>query len=514
VILKVVSTEDIRPSTYNPRQADPERLELVKLSLSKLGWLLPIYADAGGEILSGHQRHYVATEMMGMKEVPVAYTKAMTLPQRKAINIAFNRGTNDMESHTLTGTLADAIRNSGVVEMAENLPDAAGTMPILNARQEPINPILKANTGRWSRHAKNVSRMLIHRGVEMPVIVNEDNRVINGIGRLEQYAILKYKSVDILRLPNEIADVAEVMLNLLTMDFDLHRRYSDELRYNSFRRAYTTRKQLGVGMTFAAVNSSKRMEFDILNPTHASGWKKVYGTRILDFGAGHLWETEMMRKAGCTVSPFEPYHVGQGGQIDKVKSMDLTDKFLSDVATGVDWDTIFLSSVLNSVPFEADRFHIVQLLNALAQPTATHPEGAQVCAVALSTANDSWRDNTAQKTGLNKTHYDRPSFRLDHEPGVSLADFLDVPKIQKYHSMPEFQALFASTFGKAQTNHVGTNCQGVFRDPLPVNPVKLAAAIDFEFELPYPDGTRMERSRQARAAFEKRLGITLPATAG
>ena len=510
MIIQVVGTDKIRPSTYNPRQADPERLELVALSLRKLGWLLPIYADAGGEILSGHQRHYVATEMLGMDTVPVSYTKAMTLAQRKAINIAFNRGTNDMESHTLTGNLADAIRSSGVERMAAKLPDATGTMPILNAKPEPIGPILKANKGRWSRHAKNVSRMLIHRGVEMPVIVDENNRVVNGIGRLEQYAIAKYREIDVLRLPNDVAAVAEVMLNLLTMDFDLHRRYSDELRYNSFRRAYTVRNQLGIGMTFAAINSSKRMEFDILNPSHASGWKKVYGDRIMDFGAGHLWETGMLRKAGCLVTPFEPYHVGEGGQIDKEKSLELTDGFLSDVANGMEWDSIFLSSVLNSVPFEADRFHIVQLLNALAQPGTTNPTGSTVYAVALSTANDSWRDNTALKTGLNKTHYDRPSFKLDHEPGVALADFLEVPKIQKYHSMPEFRALFASGFAKAQTNHVGTNCQGIFRDPLPVDPAKLAAAIDFEFELPYPDGTRMGRSRQARYAFQKRLGITLP----
>ena len=40
---------DIAPSTYNPRQVKPERLELVRLSLAKLGWLLPIYADADGE---------------------------------------------------------------------------------------------------------------------------------------------------------------------------------------------------------------------------------------------------------------------------------------------------------------------------------------------------------------------------------------------------------------------------------------------------------------------------------
>ena len=47
-----------------------------------------------------------------------------------------------------------------------------------------------------------------------------------------------------------------------------------------------------------------------------------------------------------------------------------------------------------------------------------------------------------------------------------------------------------------------------------VDPEKLAEALDFEFELPYPDGTTMGLSQKARAAFEKRLGIKLPEKGG
>ena len=46
----------VNPSTYNPRTADPKRLDLIEFSLRKLGFIAPIYADANGEILSGHQR--------------------------------------------------------------------------------------------------------------------------------------------------------------------------------------------------------------------------------------------------------------------------------------------------------------------------------------------------------------------------------------------------------------------------------------------------------------------------
>lgn len=96
-MIRLVNIDDVRPSTYNPRAADPRRLDLVEMSLRKLGWLLPVYADANGEILSGHQRHHVAMRM-GLSRVPVCFTKAMPLEERKAVNIAFNRGTNDLKS--------------------------------------------------------------------------------------------------------------------------------------------------------------------------------------------------------------------------------------------------------------------------------------------------------------------------------------------------------------------------------------------------------------------------------
>ena len=40
--MKLVNVTDIAPSTYNPRVADPERLDLIELSLRKLGFLLPL----------------------------------------------------------------------------------------------------------------------------------------------------------------------------------------------------------------------------------------------------------------------------------------------------------------------------------------------------------------------------------------------------------------------------------------------------------------------------------------
>lgn len=92
--IELLPVSALRPALYNPREADAERLELVRLSLRKLGFLLPLVATTDGEILSGHQRHAVAVDM-GAARVPVL---RVDVPEerRRGINILFNRATNDI----------------------------------------------------------------------------------------------------------------------------------------------------------------------------------------------------------------------------------------------------------------------------------------------------------------------------------------------------------------------------------------------------------------------------------
>ena len=112
----------VNPSTYNPRTADPKRLDLIELSLRKLGFIAPIYADANGEILSGHQRHFVATRM-GLKNVPVFRIPAMELQKRKALNIVFNRATNDGDICQTPEKSKRELETLNLSELAKNIQE-------------------------------------------------------------------------------------------------------------------------------------------------------------------------------------------------------------------------------------------------------------------------------------------------------------------------------------------------------------------------------------------------------
>jgi hypothetical protein len=166
-MIKLEKVDSIVGATYNPRKSDRERLELVALSLRKLGWLLPVYAsrcEVGGEIISGHQRSSMAKEA-GFEMVPVQWLPAMDLAKRKGLNIAFNRGTCDMEATTRTGAMRRELLESDIIDRASRIldvdaSDERSAYPCMFAHSEDIKPLLAANAGRWSHHAKLMAKRL------------------------------------------------------------------------------------------------------------------------------------------------------------------------------------------------------------------------------------------------------------------------------------------------------------------------------------------------------------------
>ncbi len=504
-MFELVPIETVSPSTYNPRSADAQRLDLVELSLRKLGFVLPIFVDAGGEVLSGHQRHLVATRI-GCRHVPVAFTKPFSLAERKAINVVFNRATNDFKAADTSGTARAVLADLDVVREAAALPDldptSAEMFPCLQAAVEPLGPLLQANAGRWNAYATSLAGSLYTRGIVMPIVVDPDSRVVNGIGRLEYLAQIGETTGPVLRLSADKAPLAEAMLNLLSMDFDVHTRYRDLLRHNSFRRSRLKREYLGLGFTFAVAPNVKGKDFDVTTPANARKWKALHGSSIVDFGAGHLHETEILRGIGCHVAAFEPFRVSENDQIDPAASVALAREFLADVASGRPYSSIFISSVLNSVPFDEDRRAIVTICAALCGPKT------RLFAAARSTRDQGWQ-GVKGRAFLNEVNLGNQLFALDYEPGITLGSMATDPKVQKFHTAEEFYDLFKSRFAKVSVRPRNSNVEAIAAEPLPTDRKALAKAFEFEFDLPYPDGYRMGLVDEAKSAFSRRLGVKI-----
>lgn len=515
-MIRLVPIDAVRASDYNPRKNDEKRLALAELSIRKLGFLLPIYADESGEILSGHQRHLVATRM-GFTEIPVEYVKAKDLQERKVVNILFNRATNDLQKQDTCEIIKKRLYSADVEELGSELPDIEPNSPesfpcYTTLRRMDTVKLAKKNHRAFDVHTKQLAKALERSiGSAMPIVIGESDNVINGIGRLQVAAEAGRKVVSCVRVRADQESFASSMLNLLSMDFDVKSTYADELRKNAFRRERTSRAQdaegnetLGDGM-FRGI-FPKKAGRDMLNFTGEvlATWKKYYGTCIVDFGAGKLSDTRALRRAGITVSAFEPYFVTIGDKVHKQKSLELINKFLDEIEDGRQFSTVFVSSVFNSVPFMEDRKQIAVIAAALC-----YPGGMTVCWCQSNKApqfiNTKKKYVTAEKT---------LTFDLDYEPNTIMGDLGNHPKVQKGHTEEEMRAIFAPCFSKVRRLELIDKFWYMEVEKPVLAPDALAAALDFEFELPYPDGTRMGLSQRAREAFEHRLGIKLPPPKG
>jgi len=507
--IELVPVSDLRPSTYNPREADPQRLELVSLSLRKLGFLLPIYADANGELLSGHQRHFIATRL-GYARLPVVRLPVVEdLNCRKALNLLFNRATNDMLQSDTSKSLTEQLqRYAATIQAAEEWPDldplSPEAVPCTAASMQPIDQFLTANSGRWNTYLSMNAGALLNCGTFMPVVATSDRIVVNGLGRLQCAAEKREQCIQVVTLPGAKSALAKAMLNCLTMDFAVHTRYADLLRHNSFRRAFHTKNGLGMAFILGAfgLNTSSK-DVDISDPKTASRWKQEYGSTVLDFGAGHLDDTNRLRKLGVSCIPFEPYQT-TGENIDKAKSRADLLVFLKAVRDGIKFDSIFQNSIMNSVPFIQDRKHIVTIISAL----CTQNTKAYVCA-----ASTNYRDYQTVRGSLNVSG-ETLQFQLGYEDHTIVSELHKQPKIQKYHTPAEWYDLWDTGFErvKAELAEHGGLVYARCSRPRAVDPEALRRAIEFEFDLPYPDASRMGLVREALDAFSTRLGIDISAS--
>lgn len=511
-MIKLVPIDSVRASAYNPRKNDEKRLTLTSLSLRKLGFLLPIFADENGEILSGHQRQLVARRL-GFTMIPVEFVSGKDLAERKAVNILFNRATNDLQKQDTCTIIKKRLYSLDIQSMIDSLPDiepdSREAFPCVYAlRRKDTMHLAKLNHRSFDSHIKQLAKSLEREvGTSMPIVVSEDGTVINGIGRLQAAVEAGRKIIPTVTVTKAQEEFASAMLNLLSMDFSMESEYADDLRYNSFMRERNTRETdaegnaaLGDGFFKGVFPNNNGRDFCKLEGAALETWKRYYGTSVVDFGAGKLSNTRTLRKAGIHVSAFEPYFVTAGDKIHKEKSLEIAARFLEEVKAGTQYSTVFISSVFNSVPFMADRKQIAIIAAALC-----HPGGTCVC---WCQSNKSHQFvGTKKKTMATEKML---TFDLDYEPNTILGDISRHPKVQKGHTEEEMREIFSPCFDTVKRLEMHHKFWHMEVTGAKVDPAALAAALDFEFELPYPDGTRMGLSKLAREAFEHRLGIKLP----
>ena len=492
-----IPIDKLHPDTRNPRKADDARLSLLRLSLAKLGFIMPVYATPEGMLLSGHQRQTVARSM-GITSLPtiVADVKEKDI---KGINILFNRATNDFGALDTGAKASERLSIEKVIDAAESLPDFEGEdWFALGCKERSITSLGREDADKYDKKAIVVADSIYRLGVRIPIVVSESGRVVNGIHRLLFAKEEGLKKWPIIRVPEEYADVALNFLNYLSMDFHVDAEFARMMRYSAYRRPQNNRGNVPKAYRFWANGNRTLLDRDSYSTEYWRKFRDLHGMSVMDFGAGLCKVKPFLEERGMHCADFEPYRIDPDkgvGVPDPEYSKAKAKEFLEEIATGRKYGSIFLASVMNSIPFPEDRMAVLAIVHALSDRDT----------VIYGTCRDI-SDFGYEYGGIRQANY----FVFDSEPGVRVGDVMRAPKIQKFHTQEEADAMFSRLWVKRDYWPGGNVFYFRLSAPKGLNAKVLSRALEMEFEeLPYADGSVMGLGKFAKKCFGKRLGIKL-----
>lgn len=487
------------PDEANPRRADPARLGLLRLSIAKLGFIQPVFADrATGLLLSGHQRTTVA-KSLGIKTMPVCYMDVNDKDIRGS-NVLFNRATNDFAAFD-TGTKAEGrLDLDAVIAAAEALPDYDGEDWLAyNAKETAIAPFLAGQADRYDKKAVSMALSLAGMGIRIPVVISHSGVIVNGIYRAFAAAERQDETWPVISIPDDYAEVALNFLNYLSMDYHVDNDFKQLLRHSAYRRPQNNRGAVPKAMRFWANGNRTLPDKDSYSVEYWRTFRDLHGQTILDFGAGLAKAAPFLRTKEINAYDFEPFLIRPEAEAqvpDPGYSREKANEFLQAISNPrLKFDSIFLCSVLNSVPFLEDRLCVLAIVHALSTRATT----------IYGTCRDI-SDFNYEYGGIRNANY----FVFDSEPGVRLGDVMRNPKIQKFHTQEEARQMFSRFWNDIEFWPGGNVFYFRLRAPKGANMSVVGRALEFEFNLPFSDGSTMDLVAEAKAAFSKRLMAKVP----
>lgn len=477
----------------NPRKSDPARMGLLRLSLKKLGFIQPVFALPNGMLLSGHQRTTTALEL-GFSTIPVI---TVDVPQKDiaGINILFNRATNDFTAFDTGAKASKRLDLDTVIAAAEALPDFDGEdWYAINCTDLDVAPYVSGIPELYDKKAVALALGVLKQGIRIPIVVSASGRIVNGIHRA--FAALENgeTSWPTIVIPDDVADVALNFLNYLSMDFHIDEDFQNLVRYSAYRRPQNNRGAVPKSMRFWANGNRVLADKDSYTQDYWRKFRDIHGLNILDYGAGLCKAAPYLQTKGINAYDYEPYRIdpeADNGVPSPAYSRQQAKRFLDAVGdVRLRFDSIFLSSVLNSVPLPEDRLALLAIVHALStRATAIY-----------GTCRD-MSDFNYEYSGIRTASY----FTFDSEPGVRVGDVMRRPKLQKFETQESADEMF-KRFWKGREYWPGGN---IFfwklTAPMGLNPIVVGRAIESAFNMPYEDGSRMDLVDHAKAMFSKRL---------
>lgn len=455
MIVEYVDISKIKPANYNPRQISEKQFTKLKQSISEIGFVIPILVNRNNNtIIAGHQRTKAAIELE-IKKLPVIFVDGLQIGDE----IKFNQIHNAIDKNqNIPTTISRTLDTEEFINIDVN------------------NFILGDNSPTY---VKEICKILIKYGNVITCVVCKDE-VILGADYIKSCQLLGL-SVNVFACDKS---KYEYLKKYLTSDYGEY-SYDKIERYTyvqGLAQLYrSTTKKDGKKQQASTLYENLVMPYLLTNDKNTS---------ILDFGCGKGAYIKMLAKKYYTLG-IEFFN-NNGKSIDVASGNLMIDNLISRLKTNKQFDVVVCDSVLNSVDSSDAELSVIRCLNLFCNHKL-FISGRPI-------------DTVINKYNLKKDRYtnkrfleflDKDNFSANYRRGKWY--------FQHYHSKEKITELLEENGFKVikiTWAKYGDSFQIEADKTKYLTNEEYVNAINFEFNLPLPNGRRYNRHNEIKEVLE------------
>lgn len=427
---KIININDIKPADYNPRRIKPAQFEKLQESIEQLGCVIPVLVNTKNKVIIAGHQRVKAMKALGIKQVPVYFVENVS----KYDEARFNQFHNGID----IGQEGD------------------GKAPIVEGFAEANNTEFVLKTSTASR-VKSICRLLNRYGNVLSCVVN-DGKIVYGANYVKACQVLKLTV-------NTYGLTGKKIANTL-----LHEDYG-EFCYDNFERQTFVQGLAQMNRLRGKKKFKSRLYEKLVIPY----LKKNDVSNFLDFGAGQAAYAQLLH--GSYLEFYQ--HHGDKLLVDNGNKM--IDTLIKDLQANGRYQFVVCDSVINSTDSMKAEMAVLKCLNIFSQGDVFISGRDWV----RTQKQMNYKRDVARKNF--DTFIDEDGFTASFRKGHWY--------YQHFHTKKTFEdEIKKAGFKTVKYIDSGGSFQVHLKKVRELSLEEAKEAIDFEFNLPLPNGKTYNRN--------------------